>query len=57
MGLVVVALTGATAGALGEQADVVLAVPDDNTARVQEVQLSVLHLLCEEIERALADDA
>jgi D-sedoheptulose 7-phosphate isomerase len=57
MGLAVVALTGASAGALGEHADVVLAVPDDNTARVQEVQLSILHLLCEELERALAVDA
>jgi D-sedoheptulose 7-phosphate isomerase len=57
MGLVVVALTGASAGALGEHAAVVLAVPEDNTARVQEVQLSILHLLCEEIERALAGDA
>jgi D-sedoheptulose 7-phosphate isomerase len=54
-GVAVVALTGAVSGPLGQESDVVVAVPDDNTARVQEVQLSVLHLLCEEIERALTD--
>jgi D-sedoheptulose 7-phosphate isomerase len=57
LGLAVVALTGQSAGALGQQADVVVAVPESNTARIQEVQLSILHLLCEEIERALAADA
>lgn len=56
-GLVVVALTGAVSGPLGGESDVVLAVPEENTAHVQEVQLSILHLLCEEIERALADEA
>lgn len=54
-GLLVIALTGASPGVLGREADVVLAVPDDNTARVQEVQLSILHLLCEEVDRALAE--
>ena len=54
-GLVVIALTGVVSGALGREADVVVAVPEDNTARIQEVQLSILHLLCEDIERVLAD--
>ncbi len=55
-GVAVVALTGAVSGPLGQESDVVMAVPDDNTARVQEVHLSVLHLLCEEVERALTDE-
>ena len=38
-------------------ADEVLAVPERDTARVQEVHLTVLHVLCDEIERALARDA
>jgi D-sedoheptulose 7-phosphate isomerase len=53
-GLTVVALTGADAGALGAEADEVLAVPEADTARVQEVHLTVLHVLCDEVERALA---
>jgi D-sedoheptulose 7-phosphate isomerase len=56
-GLAVVALTGADAGPLGAVADEVLAVPEADTARVQEVHLTVLHVLCDEIERALAGEA
>lgn len=56
-GMAVIALTGATAGPLGERADIVLAVPESDTARVQEVHLTVLHVLCDEIERALAVEA
>lgn len=55
-GLSVVAVTGAQAAALGELADVVIAVPDPVTAHVQEVHLTLLHVLCEEIERALVED-
>ena len=29
-----------------------LAVPESDTARVQEVHLTILHVLCDEIERA-----
>ncbi len=53
-GLHVVALTGGDPGPLAAVADEVLAVPDSDTARVQEVHLTVLHVLCDEIERALA---
>jgi D-sedoheptulose 7-phosphate isomerase len=53
-GLHVVALTGSDPGPLAAVADEVLAVPDSDTARVQEVHLTVLHVLCDEIERALA---
>ncbi len=56
-GLYVVALTGADPGPLAEVADQVLAVPDTDTARTQEVHLTVLHVLCDEIERALAGEA
>ncbi len=52
-GIAVVALTGAQPGPLGALADEVLAVPAADTARVQEVHLTLLHVLCDEIERAL----
>ena len=56
--MTVVALTGRVARrARGTRPHVVLAVPDADTARVQEVHLTVLHVLCDEIERALATDA
>ncbi len=55
-GMTVVALTGADASALGELADIVLAVPHAVTAHVQEVHLTLLHVLCDEIERDLAGE-
>lgn len=56
LGLHVVALTGSDAGPLGDEADEVLAVPESDTARVQEVHLTLLHVLCDEIERDLAGE-
>lgn len=53
-GLRVVAVTGSDAGPLGDLADVVVAVPAASTARVQEVHLTLLHAMCDEIEAALA---
>lgn len=55
--MTVVALTGGDSSALGEWAQLALTVPDASTARVQEVHLTVLHVLCDEIERALAGEA
>ena len=52
----VIAVTGQDPGALGPLADVTLAVPDPVTAHVQEVHLTLLHVLCDEIERALVLD-
>ncbi|BCS34669.1 phosphoheptose isomerase [Luteitalea sp. TBR-22] len=56
-GLHVVALTGANPGPLGAEADEVIAVPESDTARVQEVHLTVLHAVCDEVERALAGES
>lgn len=50
-GLRTIAMTGANAGLLAA-CDIVLAVPDTVTARIQEAQLTQLHILCELIERA-----
>jgi len=54
-GLHVVALTGHDAGPLADVAHEVLAVPDRDTARVQEVHLTVLHALCDEVERMVVE--
>lgn len=50
-GLIVVGLTGPR-GRLREQADLVLSVPATSTARIQEVHLHAIHLLCEYFEPA-----
>lgn len=53
--LVTVALTGRDGGETGRLADVHVNVPDENPQRVQEVQQTVLHLICEIVERRVAD--
>lgn len=50
-GLISVGLTGLR-GRLREQADLVLSVPATSTARIQEVHLHAIHLLCEYFEPA-----
>jgi D-sedoheptulose 7-phosphate isomerase len=53
-GLTVIALTGREGGHLGLLADVHVNVAHPVTARVQEVQLTLLHAICELVEDALA---
>ena len=52
-GLKVIALTGETGGQLKNLSDCVIAVPSTVTAHVQEVHITVLHVLCELVEKAL----
>jgi len=54
LGLATIALTGAGGGACAEQADILLAVPDKHTPRIQQAQQVVYHVLCELVERAVA---
>ena len=53
-GLRTVALTGKTGGSLRHEADLVLRVPSDTTARIQEMHIVLGHALCETLERELA---
>ena len=53
-GLVTVALTGRDGGPLGREVDVHVNVPHASTARVQEAQLTLLHAICDLVERAVA---
>ena len=48
-----VAFTGRTGGKLAAEADVLIAIPSDSTARIQELHIVLGHLLCEEIESRL----
>jgi len=55
-GLRTVALTGRDGGALGSMVDVHINVPHDTTCRVQEVHMTLLHALCEIVERRIVRD-
>ena len=50
-GLTTVALTGRDGGAVGAAADIHINVPSPSTARVQEVHRTLMHAMCELIER------
>jgi D-sedoheptulose 7-phosphate isomerase len=52
-GLVVVGLSGRDGGGLGREADIHVNVPEQDTARVQEVHRTLLHVLCELVEQEL----
>jgi phosphoheptose isomerase len=51
-GLRTVALTGRDGGAVGDAAEIHINVPSSSTARVQEVHRTLLHVICDLVERA-----
>jgi D-sedoheptulose 7-phosphate isomerase len=53
-GLRTIALTGRDGGLVGRAAEMHVNVPGDNTARVQEVHRTLLHVMCELIEQDLS---
>ncbi len=52
-GVHIVAFLGKTGGELKELADIALVIPSTDTARIQELHLSIEHLICEVIEERL----
>ena len=54
-GLRTLALTGRDGGDVGCAADVHINVPSDSTPRVQEVHRTLLHVMCELVERAILE--
>ncbi len=56
-GMTTIALTGRDGGAVGRAADVHLNVPSTSTARVQEVHITILHVVCDLVERELTESS
>jgi D-sedoheptulose 7-phosphate isomerase len=54
-GLVTIGLTGRDGGELGGMVDVHLHVPSSSTPRIQEAHMTLLHVLCELLEREPVD--
>jgi D-sedoheptulose 7-phosphate isomerase len=52
-GLKTIALTGRDGGPAGALADIHINVPDPSTARVQEAHRTLIHAICELVEREL----
>jgi D-sedoheptulose 7-phosphate isomerase len=55
LGATVLALSGRTGGDMAGIADVCLVAPADTSPRIQEVHITVIHILCDMIERGLFD--
>jgi D-sedoheptulose 7-phosphate isomerase len=55
-GCKVVALTGASGGQLGSLADVLIAAPSTVTARIQEVHILCIHIICELLDAKLREE-
>ncbi len=53
LGAPCIALTGDTGGQCRDIADVLIAVPSRETPRIQEVHITVGHMLCDLVERAI----
>jgi D-sedoheptulose 7-phosphate isomerase len=53
----VVALTGASGGQLGGIADVLIAAPSTVTARIQEVHILCIHIICELLDAKMSSEA
>ena len=54
LGLRTIALTGREGGAAGAAAEIHINVPDASTARVQEVHRTLIHVICELVERSVS---
>ncbi len=51
MNITVIGLTGSTGGGMKNYCDILINVPSDDTARIQELHLPVLHEICRRIEQ------
>ena len=50
-----IGLTGGNGGKLAEVADLVLTVPSNSTPRIQEAHITIGHIVCELVEKELAN--
>jgi D-sedoheptulose 7-phosphate isomerase len=49
-GMRVVALTGRDGGSLAREADIAIVAREGNTARIQEIHVAVIHIICKIVE-------
>ena len=52
-GMVTIGLTGSTGGQMVKHCDVIIRVPSTDTPRIQEAHITIGHIICELIEKAL----
>ncbi len=55
-GLLTIALTGSTGGRMRDLADILIAVPSDETPRIQECHILIGHALADAVEQAITTE-
>lgn len=55
LGIFTIGLTGASGGQMRGLVDALIAVPSDETPRIQECHILIGHALCDAVEQAIAD--
>jgi D-sedoheptulose 7-phosphate isomerase len=54
LGLTTIGLTGERGGAVARSCDIAIRVPSSSTARIQEAHITICHVICDAVERAVA---
>jgi len=57
LGLYTIGMTGASGGQMRDLVDTLIAVPSDETPRIQECHILVGHALCDAVEHAMANSS
>ena len=53
IGAFTIGLSGKTGGEMAEVCDLIVKVPSTNTPRIQEAHMSIIHIICELMEKEL----
>lgn len=56
LGVKTIALLGKDGGVIAREVDIALVVPSADTANIQEMHIMIGHILCDLVERAVADE-
>ncbi len=57
IGCKTIGLTGKSGGEMANMCDISIVVPSDNTPRIQEAHISIIHILCELLDKAWEKNA
>jgi D-sedoheptulose 7-phosphate isomerase len=54
IGMITIGMTGSGTGSINKYSNLLIAVPSDETPRIQELHLPIYHYICEEIEKNIS---
>ena len=54
-GLITIGLTGGKDSLVGDQSDLIIQIPSEDTPRIQEGHITAIHIICELVERSFAE--